>query len=280
MRARLAALLLAALVVSGCLPPGAELDDPSAEPLPDLAEPARPLPSATAPEPTDPPPVDDDVDASTDPAERPPAPPPPPETAEPADPAPPPPHADPPESGSPPPPSDGRTAAAPPPPSPSTQTRPGPVVLADVADPRRDAGLEARDYGDLTRVVFESQSDTLRVTVEVAGDLPARLGDGEVMGIGVDLFAGDGRESDHQLFADGGSDGWRAFLQTPEGFVAYPGSFGMGGRRLVFEVPWSAVGGRGEREASVFLDWSRERLPLNAQSFDRAPDRGRVRLRP
>ena len=58
------------------------------------------------------------------------------------------------------------------------------------------------------------------------------------------------------MFLDGGRHGWRAFLQTPDGFVDYPGTFAVEGRTLRVAVPWHAVGGRQETEASVFVDWS------------------------
>lgn len=288
-RAMLAAILLAALLLSACVPPGAELDDPSHQPLPELAMPAAPLPSEDV-EATQ---VAPSVDGPTAPISDPP---------EPVDPAAAAPDevvaAPEPMAGDPgsaaaaeqqnldPAPEPVPDAAPEPEPEPATAepaapAAPRPVVLADVADARRDAGLEAPRYADVMRMRIETEGDLLRVTVDVDGDIPTRLGEGEVAGLGVDLFSGAGPESEHQLFADGGSDGWRAFLQTPEGFVAYPGSFGVGGQRLVFEVPWSAIGG-GPRdlEVSLFLDWSKERIPLNAQSFDRVPDQDRVPLRP
>jgi hypothetical protein len=290
LRVRLSALGLLLVLAAGCLPPGADLDEPSDVPLPGLAEPAHPLPATTAPEteaalaedaaaaapptptpePTEPGDDPDDVALPSQPA---------PDAEAPVDPpmaTPPPPAPARDDGGA----TDGRTTDAGTTDGPASASPPAPVLLADVADPARDAGLEAPPYADLTRIRYESVGDRLRVTVEVAGDVPARLQDGEVVGLGIDLYSSGGEESDHQLFADGGSDGWRAFLHTPEGFVAYPGTFGMGGRRLVFEVPWAAVGGRVDQEASVFLDWSRQRLPLNATGNDRAPDRGRTSLRP
>jgi len=89
-----------------------------------------------------------------------------------------------------------------------------------------------------------------------AATVPGALADREVEGVGIDLFRSSSDESDYQVFLDGGRHGWRAFLQTPDGFVDFPGTFTVRGRTLQVAVPWSAVGGREDAEASVFVDWA------------------------
>jgi hypothetical protein len=101
------------------------------------------------------------------------------------------------------------------------------------------------------------------------------------MGIGVDLYRTVTQgESDYQLFADGGPDGWFAYLQTPKGFVRYPGSFALSGARLVLTVPWSSLGGRRSGRFSAFVDWTQGGRPGtlggNASSQDLAPEVGTV----
>jgi hypothetical protein len=126
-------------------------------------------------------------------------------------------------------------------------------------------------------VSIEDNGDDARVIVDVATDIPATLAEGEVMGIGVNLVRDPNQsESDFQLFADGGSDGWFAYLQTPDGFIDYPGQFRLGGNRIVFQVPWVSIGGMPSGEFDAFVDWSRERPVLNAAASDRAPNRGRA----
>jgi hypothetical protein len=112
------------------------------------------------------------------------------------------------------------------------------------------------------------------------GDLPAALADGEVQGIGINFYRSESRESDYQLFADGGYKGWRAFLHTPDGIVAYPGTFGVGANVLVFEVPWSALGGKKAVNVGSFVDWSQKGTVLATSGNDRAPNDGTVTVRP
>lgn len=168
------------------------------------------------------------------------------------------------------------------PPSPRPEPPPEPAfrAIAGVADPDGDARGQSPAYADIGQLLIESDRRNARVTVAVVGDIPKALSAGEVQGIGVDFYRSDGTESDYQLFVDGDDEGWRAFLQTPEGIVQYPGSFGVGGRVFVFELPWSSLGGREAADVDMFIDWSKRRSPLNDSGNDRAPQEGRVRVDP
>jgi hypothetical protein len=153
-------------------------------------------------------------------------------------------------------------------------------TFATMTDGRSDAGLAAPAYGDLRFVTMASNGVALRVTVGVDGTLPQRLPDDEVMGIGVDLYPQRSqRESDYQLFVDGEPDGWYAYLQTPRGFVRYPGTFALGGNRLVFTVPLSSVKSPTAGRFSAFVDWTRRASGLtgNKASNDYAPTLGTKR---
>lgn len=127
--------------------------------------------------------------------------------------------------------------------------------LVSLDDPAADHG-SGPAYADLARIEFSERGDELAIAVTVREVVPGTLAEREVQGVGIDLFRSSGDESDYQVFLDGGRHGWRAFLQTPDGFVDYPGTFAVEGRTLRAVVPWHAVGGREEAEASVFVDWS------------------------
>jgi len=144
-------------------------------------------------------------------------------------------------------------------------------------DASGDAGLGAPAYADLHSVTLADNGTSLRVTVVMNGALPTATATGESMGIGVDLYRpAAGRESDYQLFADGESDGWFAYLDTPKGFVHYPGTFALGGSTLVFTVPWSSVGNPTNGRTSAFADWTRRSSAAtgNPSSNDYVPTLG------
>jgi len=109
--------------------------------------------------------------------------------------------------------------------------------LVSLDDPAADHG-SGPAYADLARIEFSERGDELAIAVTVRATAPAILADREVQGVGIDLFRSRGDESDYQVFLDGGRHGWRAFLQTPDGFVDYPGTFAVDGRTHRVAVPW------------------------------------------
>jgi hypothetical protein len=150
------------------------------------------------------------------------------------------------------------------------------AVLTDASD---DQGIDGPAYADLREVRVEDDGTHARVTVTTSAALPRSPATRESLGFGVDLYATTRQtESDYQLFADGGPDGWFAYLQTPKGFVRYPGTFGLTGATLVFTVPWSSIGGRTSGALSAFADWTQGgrngTLGGNASSHDQAPTLG------
>jgi hypothetical protein len=147
--------------------------------------------------------------------------------------------------------------------------------VASTSDGARDAGAATPGYGDITGVTIEDDGTRARVTMTFAGAVPLTLPSNETEGVGVDFFRDVTKtESDYQLFADGEPDGWYAYLQTPKGFVKYPGTFGIGGNRIVFKVPWSALGPARSGRFSAFADWTRATSPVNLSGEDHAPDLG------
>jgi len=138
------------------------------------------------------------------------------------------------------------------------------------SDPQGDAGLGAPSWGDIAGLVLEDDGDRLRLTVTMQGLLPPALGERETLGVGLDLLAPGERESRFQLFVQGDTEGWLAYLYTPDGLVDYPGTFALGGNQLVLAVPWSALS-RGLDRASLCADWSKPAVAVNTGGSDRAP---------
>jgi hypothetical protein len=149
--------------------------------------------------------------------------------------------------------------------------------FVSLTDPSGDAGVGAPAYVDLRGVTLADTGTMLLATVTLDGFVPRVAEPADTIGIGVDLYPpGTGRESDYQLFADGEPDGWFAYLQTPRGFVHYPGTFAVTGNRLVFTVPLTSVGSPDTGRVSAFADWSRRSSSVtgNPSSNDYAPTLG------
>lgn len=159
----------------------------------------------------------------------------------------------------------------------ATDASPQPATFTTIAridDPEGDVGLEGPDWADIVGLVLEDDGATLRVTIDFADDLPAALGEDEVVGIGVDLLREDDGESRYQLFVDGGSDGWYAYFQRHDGFMAFPGTFSLGGARIVLTIPAEVIGNPVQGDWRSFLDWSGRGLVLRPVAHDGAPDEG------
>jgi hypothetical protein len=134
--------------------------------------------------------------------------------------------------------------------------------LASVEDPRGDQGRGPR-YADLSRVAFADSDQGLDVSLTLAAPVPARLANGELEEVGVEIFRTSpletllGRDqSDYQVRLQGGREGWRAFLHTQDGYVDFPGTFSVAGRTLRVVLPWEAVGGRKRAQVEAYADWS------------------------
>lgn len=156
-------------------------------------------------------------------------------------------------------------------------------VVGDRSDATGDHGLEGPDTADAVRVTIEARDSTARVSVEFAAAVPERLGEEEVMGVGVDLYRPGNEDlgrSDYQVFADGGPEGWFAYLQTPEGFVPYPGRFILAGPRMTWELPWSSLGSLTTGDFRAFVDWSGPGVAVVKKvSQDWVPNSGRAPFR-
>lgn len=142
----------------------------------------------------------------------------------------------------------------------------------DLADRSGDAGIQSKPYGDATRVRIEDDGTRGRFTVELAAAIPAPLGPDEQLRVGVDLDHGGNVESEFQLFAQGNSEGWKAWLTEDEETVEYEGTFQVGGNLLVFTVPWSALGGRKSGKLDVFVEWDGPGTVIAVTSRDLVPD--------
>ena len=164
--------------------------------------------------------------------------------------------------------------------SPTTTAWSGTSERGVVVSSQRDgADVVAPGYADLRALVVERTATRIRVTVEVGAAVPSHLADREVVGLGVDFSRPGAFESEAQLFVDGGVDGWRAYLQRGDGFVEYPGTFAIGGSRLVFEVPDSSLPHPLPSSISAFLDWS-TKTPAPSNSADAMPDVGPLKPTP
>ncbi|HVF12419.1 MAG TPA: hypothetical protein VNA87_04965 [Actinomycetota bacterium] len=147
--------------------------------------------------------------------------------------------------------------------SPGSATR----TLVVIDDAHADHG-SGPAYADIRKLVLQDLGTSARLILEFGEDLPPKIPEQEVMGVGVDFFFTGASESDYQVFLDGGPNGWFAHFQTPQGYAQFPGTLTLGGNRAIVELDWGALGGASSGTISNFVDWSKEGLIINEVSRD------------
>jgi hypothetical protein len=152
----------------------------------------------------------------------------------------------------------------------------GATTLIDVSNTAEDQDDNGPRYADARRLQIQSAGDQVSAIVTMAGHVPTKLTGSETMGVGIDFYRPGSIESDYQVFGDGEPDGWYPNLDGSSGFVRYPGTLSLSEDRLVFTVPWSALGDLRIGEVSGFVDWTRSQPGSSLASEDHVPESGRV----
>ncbi|MCA1840465.1 MAG: hypothetical protein ABR507_08550 [Actinomycetota bacterium] len=179
-----------------------------------------------------------------------------------------------------------RSLASPSPPTSLTpdqangSVEPGFVQFFSASDQSGDHGTAAPGYADIVSLRLSDDGTSLHVTVRFAQDVPARLPQDTTMGLGIDLYSGQTRESDQQLFADGSTDGWTGYLYGVSGESTSNIPAIVSGPEITLRVEWAKIGGRKGGYVSAFCDWSHRSGIFNEAGEDHVPDSGRLGFTP
>lgn len=135
-------------------------------------------------------------------------------------------------------------------------------------DPDRSGDAPA--YADIRRATLRGTPRTLTLTLRVDGEIPKALPEGADMTMNFRLdLRGD---NDHQIYAIGGRDGWRADLDNS---ASFPGRFSIAGDSFAFELPWRRLGGRATFRWEAETAWTYTPSGPLAETefaFDRVPE--------
>ena len=133
-----------------------------------------------------------------------------------------------------------------------------------------DRSGEPPAYTDIRRAILQGAGRTLRLTLRVDGDIAETLAEGSDMTVNFRLDLKG--SNDHQIYAVGGRDGWRADLDNSG---RWPGRFAVAGDRFVFELDWSRLGGPARLRWEAESAWTKSPSNPLAQTefaFDRVPE--------
>jgi hypothetical protein len=149
----------------------------------------------------------------------------------------------------------------------------GGAHLARGASSRSDADSDAETHGDvpayteITRASVEGRGNSVRLTLTLAAFVPDAMPDGDTFfNVGF-RFKGKGHE-ERYVSADADQNGWHPSVRGSD----YPGSFSVSGATIVFELPWSAIGGPSRFKWYADDSWVHSGLVTTSYSFDEAPN--------
>ncbi|MFN2587664.1 MAG: hypothetical protein ABR613_06070 [Actinomycetota bacterium] len=151
-------------------------------------------------------------------------------------------------------------------------------VLVTEPDPDAEKSGLPPDFADILSTLVEGSPKSFRVTITFRGELPERMPDDKTYMVAGVALAGDKRHDGYAFGAQADADGWTPYGGSKDGGAAgYPGTFSLQGAKLVFTVPWSAVGGPRPFEWYSQGTWFRSLAGTTHYSADNVPNEGPAR---
>ncbi len=155
--------------------------------------------------------------------------------------------------------------------------RPDPLATGSsvVLDAAPDAaGDPAPPYAEIVRASIRGQGDVATFVLEMEGPIPAQVGDRDnlIAGIGIEYA---GRMGAIALTVQGTRDGWVAGIHREREYRELEKGWRISGKRFVWTLPWSDVGGARTFRWGASLRWFHfgSDDPHQAeQSQDRVPE--------
>jgi hypothetical protein len=148
------------------------------------------------------------------------------------------------------------------------------LALASRSDPSGDGEVkgEVPAYAEMTGASIRGLGDDVELTVTFAESLPEKMPDEDTsMSVRFQLT---GRDDAPYLYADGDKKGWAAGINA---WDEYPGEFWMAGNKLIFRLPWDALGGAQRFEWYANDSWVETDLATTSYLFDEVPNLDRAR---
>lgn len=154
------------------------------------------------------------------------------------------------------------------------------VGRSSVVDAMGDAEGQGQvpAWVDLTGGMLVDSGPALKAMASFAAALPARMPDNRTVATnGIQLLLPKDKKA--YLYAEGGPQGWKAYLVRNKTSALPPGAFSLNGTEMHWSVPWAELGNPTRIDWGLHLSWTRTTLLKVDYAFDSAPDSGMERLR-
>jgi hypothetical protein len=123
------------------------------------------------------------------------------------------------------------------------------------------------NYAEMTRASVRGTGENVELTVTFAEALPQAMPDGNTfMAVG---FRFEGKREKPYVYADGDRSGWTPGVSSSD---SYPGEFSVSGNKMIFTLPWSALGGAQKFKWYANDSWVKSGLVTTSYLFDEVPN--------
>lgn len=147
------------------------------------------------------------------------------------------------------------------------------TVVVTEPDPDVEKSGLPPDYPDIVSARIQGSPKSFRVTLTFRSELPDRMPDDKTYMVSGFGLTGTKKEGGYAFGAQADTDGWRAYggKNDEDG---YDGKLSVQGRTMVFDTPWSAIGGPRSFEWYAQSTWFKSVATTTHYSLDNVPNEG------
>lgn len=147
---------------------------------------------------------------------------------------------------------------------------------SSVTDPRDDAKKEGvtPDYAEIVGASIEGLGDDVRLTLNLAGQVPDRTPNDKTHMIVAFGITGTEENEGYSFGAQARPEGWQAYAGGRDDSGEFPGTFKINGSQIVMTIPWDYIRGPRAFEWYAASNWFSQLANTTHYKVDLAPSEG------
>lgn len=147
---------------------------------------------------------------------------------------------------------------------------------SSVTDPRDDAKKQGvtPDYAEIIGASIEGLGEDVRLTLTLAGQVPARTPNDKTHMIIAFGITGTEENEGYSFGAQARPEGWQAYAGGRDDSGAFPGTFKIDGSQIVMTIPWNYIRGPRAFEWYAASNWFSQLANTTHYRVDLAPSKG------
>ncbi len=147
---------------------------------------------------------------------------------------------------------------------------------SSVTDPRDDAKKEGvtPDYAEIVGASIEGLGADVRLTLNLAGQVPDRTPNDKTHMIVAFGITGTEENEGYSFGAQARPEGWQAYAGGRDDSGKFPGTFKINGSQIVMTIPWDYIRGPRAFEWYAASNWFSQLANTTHYKVDLAPSEG------